>query len=355
MKRRIIAVSDLHIGAGRTTEKGINYKEDFTYDADFYEFLRYWVRNSSGYELELILNGDVIDIIKSVHRDGKVYKKDVIEFVNDCINAHSVLFNALREFEYEGGKITYIIGNHDQAMASLELQNLLCEKVGVNIKFVKREYFTDGVWIEHGHKYEAVNRTDTETIWIRDGKGDEILNMPWGSRFVVEVINKVSFKKPYLDRWRPLGNSIKWGLIFDTRITLYALLVTILFILKNRKFYDPIMRRNFKVPLRFVIDAMGHRIVNRSATVILRRPDIKAVIMGHTHKGIVIKQGVKTYINTGTWVPYVSFDAPHIGLVEKKTFCIIDIDKSVSCGLFVWFGMSKVFEEIREHLREFPD
>jgi len=355
-KRRIIIVSDLHIGAGRTKEGSINYREDFVYDSDFYDFLKYWTKDSVGYETELVLNGDIVDIIKSVYRDGKVYKKDTIDFLEKSIEAHKVFFSALRDFEYEGGKITYIIGNHDQAMASSELQNILCEKTGIGIRFIKREYFTDGIWIEHGNKYEAINRTDTETVWVKDERGNEILNMPWGSRFVVEVIDKISFKKPYLDRWRPLEKSIKWGLIFETRITLYSIYRTVLFILKNRKFYDPIMRRNFKVPLRFVMDAMGHKVVNRSAMVILRRPEIKTVIMGHTHKAMVIKQKDKTYINTGTWIPYVSLDTPQIGLIEKKTFCLVERTQNNSfSGLFVWFGMGKIFEEVKEYMTVVPD
>lgn len=350
MKRRLIVVGDLHIGAGRSVRGGINYREDFVYDDDFHEFLKYWVRNSKGLELELVLNGDIVDVIKSVYREGKVYKNEVFEFLDVCVDAHRVFFESLKDFEFEGGRITYIIGNHDQAMASPELQAFFYEKTGLNVRFVKREYFTDGVWIEHGHKYEAVNRTDTETIWVKDERGNSVLNMPWGSRFVVEVISKISFEKPYLDRWRPLGKSIKWGLIFDTRITLRALFRTFIFLARNRKFYDPIMRRNFKVPIRSVLDAMGHKIVNRSATVILRRPDIKVVIMGHTHKGLVMRMGEKVYVNTGTWIPYVSLDMPHIGLVEKKTFCIADIGDRVSCGLFVWFGTSRVYEEVREHM-----
>ncbi|MCS7212788.1 MAG: metallophosphoesterase [Candidatus Calescibacterium sp.] len=355
--RRLIIVSDLHLGAGRASKAGINYREDFVYDSDFYEFLKYWSKDAGNYELELVLNGDIIDIIKSVYRDGKVYKKDTIEFLNNCVDAHKVFFSALKEFEYEGGKITYIIGNHDHAMASPELQAFLYEKTGISMRFVKREYFTDGIWIEHGHKYEAINRVDTETVWIKDEKGNEILNMPWGSRFVVEVIDKISFKKPYLDRWRPLGKSVKWGLIFETRITLYAIFRTILFILRNRRFYDPIMRRKFKVPLRSVMDAMGHKIVNRSADVILRRPEIKTAIMGHTHKGMVVRRGNKTYINTGTWIPYVSLDTPQIGLVEKKTFCIVETgkDKQPFSGLFVWYGIKKVFDEVKEYMEIPPD
>lgn len=347
-KRRIFVVSDLHIGGGRITREGLNYREDFVYDEDFRDFLEYWTKESHGFEKELVLNGDIIDIIKSVYKDGKVYKKDVFDFLDTCVEAHKKFFLSLRDFEFEGGKIIYIIGNHDQALASPDVQAFLHEKTQVNMTFIKREYITNGIWIEHGHKYEAVNRTDTETVWIKDEKGQDILNMPWGSKFVVEVIDKISFKKPYLDRWRPLGKAIRWGLIFDTKITLYTIFRTIVFVLRNRKFYDPILRRKFRVPLRFITDAMGHKIVNRSASVVLRRPEIKLVVMGHTHKAISVRYGEKIYMNSGTWVPYVSFDAPYIGLVEKKTFCMIEESEGIFSGLFAWHGTKKVFEEIKE-------
>ena len=353
MKKRKIVVSDLHLGKGRIFEGQLNYKEDFIYDEDFYEFLRWWVRDSqsSGAEFELVLNGDILDVIKSTHRDGKVYKKDVFDFLSTCIENHKIFFDALRDFTYEGGKIIWIIGNHDHPIASPDMQNYLLGKTSINFKFVKKEYFDNGIWIEHGNRYEAINRTDLVNIWLKDEKGEEFLNMPWGTKFVVEVIDSFSFTKPYLDRWRPLGKAIKWGLIFETKISLLALFKVIKFVLKNRKFYDPVRRRSFYVPLNLVMDAMGHKIVDRSARILLRRQDVKVVVMGHTHRGLIARYKDKIYANSGTWVPFVSFDTPQIGLIEKKNFVVIDIQTQFSSpfvGVYSWYGRGRIFEEIKE-------
>jgi len=351
-KRLFLIVSDLHLGRGRITKKGeLNYREDFIYDEDFRDFLRWWMRKSQleNLKISLVLNGDILDVIKSTHRNRKVYKRDVFEFVDECCDGHKIFFESLRDFQFEGGEIIYIVGNHDQAIASDDMMLFLTEKSGVSFKFFKKEFFYNGLWIEHGNRYEVVNRADYINVWIKDEKGEEILNMPWGSRFVVEVIDSFSFNKPYLDRWRPLGKALKWGLIFDTKISLLAILKTAQFVLKNRKFYDPVRRRHYYVPMNLVIDAMGHKIVDKSALVLLRRRDVQAVVMGHTHKALIVKHGEKIYVNSGTWTPYVSFDAPHIGLVEKKSFVVAEkIGKRWDVNAYFWKGESKIFEEVRD-------
>lgn len=353
MKKRFIILSDLHLGEGRIINGQINYKEDFVYDEDFYEFLRWWVKDSqsSGYDFTLVLNGDIFDIIKSIHKKGKVYKKDVFQFLDTSINNHRIFFNALKDFESEGGKTIYIVGNHDHPVASPEIQTFILEKTGLKTKFIKREFFEDGLWIEHGNKYEVINRTDLVNVWLKDENGEEILNMPWGTKFVVEVIASFAFEKPYIDRWRPLGKAMKWGLIFDTKITLLAIIRMIKFMMKNRKIYDPIRRRYVFIPLSSITDAMGHKIVDRSAKILLKRPDIKVVVMGHTHKALLERYIDKVYANSGTWVPFVSFDAPYIGIVDKRSFVIADIPESknnIFVGAFIWHGRERMFEEIKE-------
>ncbi len=350
MKKRYIIVSDLHLGRGRIYRGVQNYKEDFLYDEDFYDFLRYWVQESEGFELKLVLNGDIVDIVKSAYKDKEVYKKEVFSFIDDCVEGHRVFFSALKDFQSEGGNIFYVIGNHDQAVASPEVQAFLVEKTGLNIKFVKRELIEDGIWIEHGHKYEVINRTDLVDIWIRDDKGEEKLNIPWGSRFVVEVAGSFSVERPYVERWRPLRQALKWGLIFETKLTLKFLIRIIKFVLKNRRIYDPASRRYYRTPWREVMEAMGHKIVDRSATTVLKRPDINVVIMGHTHRALRKDLNGKLYINTGTWIPFVSFYAPHIGLIEKKTFVLIEKSHSIFAGVFEWNGVRKLYSEFRSVL-----
>ena len=351
-KEIFLVVSDLHLGRGRLTRKGdINFKEDFIYDEDFREFLRWWMKkaHSENARIFLILNGDILDVIKSTHRNKKVYKKDVFDFIDECCDGHKIFFSALRDFEFEGGEIIYVLGNHDQAIASDDIRAFLTEKSGISFRFFRTEFVYDGLWVEHGNRYEVINRTDYINVWIKDESGEEILNMPWGSRFVVEVVDSFSFDKPYIDRWRPLGKALRWGLIFDTKIAFLATLKTIKFVLKNRKFYDPVRRRHYYVPMRIVMDAMGHKIVDRSASILLKRRDVQVVVMGHTHKALVLKQGDKTYVNSGTWTPYVSFEAPHIGLVEKKSFVVAEkLGNRWNVNAYFWKGESRVFEEVRD-------
>ena len=336
-----VVLSDLHIGRGDSWD-------EFKWDREFEEFVEKLPEIAGEpSRTQIVLNGDILDMIKGSWRDGKVRKSDVVKFIEDCHKAHKRLFLALSRWVELGGEIVWVVGNHDHPLASQEISELLCKTVGFPIRFYLREFFDRGLWIEHGHRYEVLNRTDTKNVWIKSEDGEEVLNIPWGSKFVLEVINPLVKDHPYFDRIRPLSAGIKWGLLFHTTLALKALFKTFLFVVKNRRFYDPVRRRYFRVPMKLVFHSLGSASVDKAGRTLLENPKIQAVVMGHTHRALIFKKDGKVYANSGTWVPFVSVQLPYFGLVDRKTFVLAKFEGSRwDVKLFVWHGVEKAWEEV---------
>lgn len=335
-------VSDLHLGRGLYRDGVPNPSEDFKNDTAFAEFLRYMILEHRG--AELVLNGDIFDVIKSVGLPS-ITKKDVMEFVDDTITGHWKFFKALSDFMWEGGKVVHIIGNHDQAFACPDVQRFFLERIRPpegGFRFALREYFSDGVWIEHGNRYETLNRVDVSNVWV-DGK----LNMPWSSKFTVELINPLKAQKSYIDKVRPIKNLIRWGLIFDTGFTFKAILKLIFYWLRNRRYKDPVRKRVFGVSWKMVMESMGHSSCDKAASALLARSDVNVVVFGHTHRATIRRDGGKIYTNCGTWTEFAFLELPNLGLQTKLTFVFLERFFS---GWFVslrsWRGTSRVEEEV---------
>jgi UDP-2,3-diacylglucosamine pyrophosphatase LpxH len=98
-KRKLIIISDLHIG-------GDNIIEDFECETELIDFLQ--KKKDPSYDLELLILGDFLDLWK--------VEKDAHEQVRFVINKHKKLFKTFKRFG-EHHKITVVPGNHDHALA----------------------------------------------------------------------------------------------------------------------------------------------------------------------------------------------------------------------------------------------
>ena len=62
--KSILVISDIHLGAGYMVDGKRNYLEDFHYDSELVDFLEYYSSNEyAGREVELIINGDLFDLL----------------------------------------------------------------------------------------------------------------------------------------------------------------------------------------------------------------------------------------------------------------------------------------------------
>src|SRR5690606_28908267 len=119
MRKIKLVVSDLHVGAGKVLRDGnINSLEEFYYDERFAEFLNYYTTGEfAESEVELILNGDILNLLQVDYRGhflSVVTESITVDTVKKIVEGHPIFFNALKAFAKNAKhSITYVVGNHD--------------------------------------------------------------------------------------------------------------------------------------------------------------------------------------------------------------------------------------------------
>ena len=76
-------------------------------------------------------------------------------------------------------------------------------------------YEVNGIYLEHGHRFEAINAVPVGGAYKEGPLGEKLLNLPWGSLFCVNVLPRLKKKRPYIDRVRPLPSYIIWCFFHD--------------------------------------------------------------------------------------------------------------------------------------------
>ena len=351
----LLSLSDFHLGKGRFLSNGHhNILEDFFEDDRFIEFLHYY---STGIyedqEVHLVLNGDILNMIQI--DDGGEFshimdEEFCVHALTEIYRGHRPFFKALREFQQKEGKeITFIIGNHDAGMAFEKAQEKLKELVGeIDICFHKTIH---GVYFEHGHRFEAINSVEGAPYFLKGPKGQKILNLPWGSLFCVHVLPQLKSERPYIDKVRPIVSYIIWCLLHDFTFFLKMSYVVLryLFVSRGDKYIS--QNKNFKTTLKILKQVTIYPRYEKMAKKILKTdPNIKAVVMGHTHVLEWRKfPGEKLYFNTGTWNPIPSVDAGMHESKQRLSYAKIELsaDKQfiIRSSLNVWQGQWRPFRE----------
>ena len=196
-----LVVSDLHLGTG--VRRGeLNAFEDFLHDDRFAELLAHYdAESGDATEVELVLNGDIFDLLK-VKVDGvwplEITAEIAVEKLRQCLDGHPRFVLALRAFlERPARRITFIPGNHDLDMwfpATHELfrRRIAPGALGERVRFVTQSdtyHLPEGIQIRHGHQLERIHRVDYARMTRRRRDGREVLDLPWGSLWILEVMN----------------------------------------------------------------------------------------------------------------------------------------------------------------------
>ena len=205
-------VSDLHLGAGHG-----DILEDFHDDDLFAD----WVGELAGGRdrSTLVLNGDIVDFLQIEVPPGDPLPDDYlwdeatsVAKLRSCAEGHPAVFEALHGFVVAGGSLLVTVGNHDLDLAWPRVQAELHDLVGAAdgaIGFGLQHRLFDTVHVEHGHRFTPENRPrDFDTFvhdWAANGSAPrQLLECPWGSRFVLDEINPLERDVPYLDNVKPI-------------------------------------------------------------------------------------------------------------------------------------------------------
>lgn len=358
-----VVISDCHLSGGRIFEGSLNPHEDFHFDEEMCAFVRHFStgeydeQDGVPVDVELFINGDFFDFL-NVPIEGEfidiITEEVALRQLRAILEGHPRVMAAFREFAAKPGKsISYLIGNHD---ANLFFPRVIeeitrawdpegqypSEKV-ILIADQDRIRWEGGVEVHHGNQFEAVHFLNFEKPLLKDYNAEPVLNIPWGSFYVLKIVNRLKMEREYLDKVRPIRIYILWGLIFDPWFILKYVFLTSIYFLKTRFVYSPTRRASFRVTAKIIKEQTSSMLLDleQEARALLdENDDVKTVIFGHTHKPMTkVWPDGKQYINTGTWTKMINLDLQNLGRQFALTFALVKIRENVAtCELRQWSG-----------------
>ena len=322
--KTIIIISDIHLGAGAYVNGMRNYLEDFHYDEEMVDFLKYY--STGEYEkkdVELIINGDLFDLLAVPFVeffDDEFWSEEAsLEKLKLIIKAHPEVMEGFKNFiKKKNKKIVFIIGNHDGELALKKLQDYLIEQFPEEVRerFIinaeQGDYIPEkGVMIRHGHEYEMAHHFDLHSSIVSDEDGRRFFIPPWGSYYVTRVINKFKEERGHINAVRPIKKAMINGLIYDTMFTIRFLLANAFYFMMVRFIYIFKQGKSFR---EIVDHSLSELELFKDYEELTRdfftdHEDYYCLIVGHTHEPIhrTYIDGT-TFINTGTWTDMYHLD-----------------------------------------------
>jgi UDP-2,3-diacylglucosamine pyrophosphatase LpxH len=358
-----LVVSDLHLGTG-VSEGVLNPLEDFYYDERFAELLEHYDKKlSDGTQIELILNGDIFDLLK-VQLHGR-WPTEITQEVAEqklrlCLDGHPRFVSALRSFlSNPDRRLVYLPGNHDLDMWFTAPQELFKRYVAPGeaaerVRFITSSdtyFLPEGIQIRHGHQLEHIHRVDYRHMTRKRKDGTEVLDLPWGSLWILEVMNPAKLIKQHIDRVQPFGRFLAGGLIFEPRFTLRFLLHCATHWLRHRIFtLSAWLKRVRSIPTAFVeeIAALGDY-DTQAQRALTKLRGVHTLIVGHSHAPrFRALEGGKLLVNTGTWMDMINLDLRYLGQASGLTYALIEYSSTgrPQTSLMRWHGNRDPMERV---------
>ena len=358
MKKLKLIVSDFHLGRGRILPNGtLNYLEDFFYDDRFIEFLKYHTEGDfEGAEIELIINGDFFNHLQVDIHDPTpdiIDEQAALLRTRQILQGHPDLFEALRRFiAHPLRSLTFNLGNHDPGLLFPAVHRLLKEALGDKVRVLIDPYVFDGVHVEHGNQYFADNAYNRRRYFLSKDLPAPVINLPWGSYFVIHYINKVKKERPYFDKIYPLKFYFRWALIHDTMFAVRSIAKIIFYFISLRFRRDPHRRSSFLRTLQILKQVtVSPRLHLEAKKLLLSERDIHIVVFGHSHHAVIRQYAPgKTYINSGLWNEQLSLDISNMGRLVRLTYAQLDYVENgkIVPSLKQWKGAHHMVDEIYE-------
>ena len=364
MKLIRLVVSDLHLVTG--VRRGeLNPLEDFFHDDRFAELLAHYDELAGEEtEVELILNGDIFDLLKV--KVGGVWPTEITdeiatEKLRQCLEGHPRFVLALKDFlSKPTRRVTYLPGNHDLDVWFPGPQELFRRYVapgdaGERVRFVTSSdtyYLPEGIQVRHGHQLERIHRVDYHAMTRHRRDGREVLALPWGSLWILEVMNPLKEVRSHIDRIQPLGRFMVASFFFDPLFVIRFLWRSTVYFLRHRVFTIRAWRERIaSIPrlLREEILALTGGYDEQSIRALNKMRGVHTLIIGHSHgpRYMQLPNG-KVLVNTGTWVKMINLDLQYLGQDSGLTYAIIEYDDGgrAQTSLMRWYGRRRPCEAV---------
>lgn len=134
----------------------------------------------------------------------------------EIVTGHEPVFEALAHWIEGGGRIVLLKGNHDLELhwplVRRAIRYTLARRAGLDrdvarerIEFEEESFLSDNVYVEHGHRWEAMTAVHTETPWLP--QAPDQISLPLGSFVNRYLINGIERLDPFVDNVKPVGNA----------------------------------------------------------------------------------------------------------------------------------------------------
>jgi UDP-2,3-diacylglucosamine pyrophosphatase LpxH len=211
--RRVVVISDLHLGLGRTASGDWDASEDFRWGEEFEQFLLALRGEHSG-ATDLVLNGDTFELLQA--GDGRCRyadpvlgctESDALARLTAVLDAHPREIQALGSFVRDGdNRLVLVPGDHDAALLFPRVGRRAVAAFGAADG--RAMLATEGFWrsadglihAEHGHQIDR--RGDWFANWpvpFTDVAGVTHLSRPWGHRVVQGLYDDHEARFPVVD------------------------------------------------------------------------------------------------------------------------------------------------------------
>lgn len=370
-KKIKLVVSDFHLSRGKWLPDGRrNPLEDFFQDERFRELLdHYSMGTYATAHVELIINGDFFDplAVIPVSKDGKPLKNleypleveepAAVAKIRSIVRGHPVSIEALRIFLSRGKRVIFRWGNHDVAIIWPKVQEFIRETLAPpdqsQIEFQIKPYIFDRICVTHGHQYEALNQFDENNLFMTQKGGKKnvrLLNLPFGSFFVLGFLNQIKVTRSFITQVQPLRVYLKLALVLEPLFFFINGFQAAWFFIKMRFITHPMRFARFRKTLKLLGEVIHRPSLEEAAEDIFSTPEGEAfdtIIMGHNHQATVrIFPYGKQYINTGTWIPITSLDMSTLGHRVLRTYALIEyIDDKARASLKIWNGPPRITDD----------
>jgi len=134
----------------------------------------------------------------------------------EIVTGHEPVFEALARWIEEDGRIVFLKGNHDLELhwplVRQAIRHTLARRAGLDpdaarerISFEEESFLFDNVYVEHGHRWEAMTAVHTDTPWLP--QAPDQISLPLGSFVNRYLINGIERLDPFVDNVKPVGNA----------------------------------------------------------------------------------------------------------------------------------------------------
>ena len=265
--RRVVVLSDLHMGEGRDSTGAWSSFEDFRWSEEFELFLAA-LDAETEVATDLVLNGDTFELLQAEGNDCSYGEQvlgcseaDALSRLTRVLDAHRGDVEALGAFARSGdNRLVLVPGDHDAA--------LLFSGVGFRALSAFRapaeriRLATDGFWrsrdgfvhVEHGHQLETrAERFDGWPSAFVYQSGRRHVAMPWGQEVVQPLFDRLEPEFPIIDNFADVSAGIRFAVsvtgVSDTSETLGQILQYLLFRMSWQQFRMDLDRGDVEAPV----------------------------------------------------------------------------------------------------------